>query len=238
MKANLERLKSALGEWLTREDLLGDAHFYEIADWRARDEDYLNSSELVLVFDGSPLHTILNYGGDQDEFDDLIESFGFFYELGHSWNMGFYPLDGFDFRPCTGSYSEKLRDPRWRRKAELVKKRAGAKCQDCDTAGPLEAHHCYYTALRYGNEPWEYPLGAFRALCRACHASREVVEIRMRAFMAALTQGQMEQLRSGLVGALNWFETDAVLSALESIRPSDPELQEAARALASGLRDD
>lgn len=64
---------------------------------------YGNDSLLVLVFDSSTLHTMLNYGGDTMEFDDLVESFGFWYELGHSWNMGFYPIEGYDYSRLSGT---------------------------------------------------------------------------------------------------------------------------------------
>jgi hypothetical protein len=82
MRANLARLQNALYEWLVKDEILGDAAFYRVEQWRERGEEYLIDSLLVLVFDGSTLHTILNFGGDTGEFDDLIESFGFFYELG------------------------------------------------------------------------------------------------------------------------------------------------------------
>jgi hypothetical protein len=83
MKANLDRMRSAVQEWLTKEEILGDAHFYSIEEWQARKESYLDDSLMVLTFDGSTLFTMLNYGGDTEEFDDLIHSFGFWYELGH-----------------------------------------------------------------------------------------------------------------------------------------------------------
>ncbi|WP_424481743.1 hypothetical protein [Pseudomonas mandelii] len=71
---------------------------FDIAEWRARGEPYGTVSllvlvlVLVLVFDSTTLHTMMNFGGDSQEFDDLVESFGFWYGLGHSWNMGFYPI--------------------------------------------------------------------------------------------------------------------------------------------------
>lgn len=217
MFANLKRMRAAVQEWLTKEEILGDAHFYSIEEWNAREEPYLGDSLLVLVFDGSTLHTMLNYGGDTEEFDDLIDSFGFWYELGHSWNMGFYAVDEYDYIPIQGTYAQKLRDPRWVRKAELVKKRAEYRCQDCGMEGPLDAHHCYYAAMREGYQPWEYPLSAFRALCRTCHSSRELAEIRMRAFSASLTQTQLDKLREAFKDSSYWFETDAVLEFLSHI---------------------
>ncbi len=231
-------MKAAIAEWLTKEGWLGDAGFYTVEQWRAREEEWLTDSLLVLVFDGSTLHTMLNFGGDHAEFDDLVESFGFYYELGNHWNMGFYPVDGYDFAPQTGDYASKLRDPRWKAKAERVKRRAGQCCEDCRVSAALEAHHCYYAAMREGYQPWEYPLGAFRALCRPCHASRARVEIRMRAYMATLSQSHMERLREGLGRAFGFFEDDAVLSFLEKVGPRDDHLSAATAVLAQGIRDD
>jgi hypothetical protein len=188
--ANLERMRHAVSEWLITGGLLGDARFYTRAEWIARGEEFHEDAPLVLVIDGSALHTMLNFGGDTSEFDNLIESFGFWYELGYSWSIGFYAEDGYDFSPLQGSYASKLKDGRWQRKAKFIKDRAGHTCQDCGAAGPLDAHHCYYANMRHGFEPWEYPLGAFRALCRTCHETRERAEIRMRAFMASLSQAQ------------------------------------------------
>ncbi|MCY1352997.1 hypothetical protein [Pseudomonas aeruginosa] len=131
MSRNLERMRAALTEWMTKEEILGDAFFVDIEAWRVRNEPYGNDSLLVLVFDSSTLHTMLNYGGDTTEFDDLVESFGFWYELGHSWNMGFYPIEGYDYSRLPGTYASKLQDERWRKKAATVKERAGHQCQDC-----------------------------------------------------------------------------------------------------------
>lgn len=238
MLRNLDRMKSAVSEWLIKEGLLGDAEFYSVDQWKARREDYLTDSLLILVIDGSTLHTMLNFGGDHEEFDDLVESFGFYYELGNHWNMGFYAIDEYSFRPSQGSYSEKLRDPRWQRKASRVKALAGHQCQDCGATSRLEAHHCYYTAMREGYEPWEYPLSAFRALCRQCHESRARIEIRMRSYMATLSQSDMERLREGLDHAFYFYEKGAVLSFLEKLGPHDRHVEQAMMLLRAGLREE
>jgi len=214
--------------------LLGDAEFYTIEQWKARDEDYLNYSLLVLVIDGSTLHTMLNFGGDTSEFDDLIDSFGFSYALGHSWSMGFYPLDGYNFSATVGTYGQKLRDPRWRRKAQMVKDRSDHACQDCGAKAPLEAHHCYYADLREGFEPWEYPLSAFRALCRSCHQARDRTEIRVRAFAASRTQVELEDLIQSLGHAFYWYPPAAVSKFLDALGPDEKHIRAAVAELRSG----
>ncbi|MGZ4955354.1 MAG: HNH endonuclease [Methylobacter sp.] len=234
MQENLFRMKHAVTEWLIKDGLLGDGQFMSIEKWRSRDEKYLDDAQLVLIIDGCSLYTMLNFGGDTSEFDDLIESFGFWYELGHSWSIGFYPIDGYDFSPSTGTYSEKLRDPRWQRKAKAVKDRANNLCQDCGSAEPLDAHHCYYTNMRQGFEPWEYPLSALRALCRTCHEARDRTEIRMRAFSASLTQVELDNLRTALDHALYWFRPCAVSQFLSALGPDERHLQASLEMLKAG----
>jgi len=238
MMRNLERMRAALTEWMIKEEILGDAFFIDIEDWRARRESYGTDSLLVLVFDGSSLHTMMNFGGDTEEFDDLVESFGFWYELGHSWNMGFYPIEGYDYARLSGSYAYKLRDPRWAKKAALVKKRAKEKCQDCGVEEPLDAHHCYYTTMRQAYEPWEYPLSALRALCRTCHVRREQTEIRLRAFAASLTSDELDALRPAIGHATYWYKTEAVFSFLSALGPDERHLHDAMQILREGKNED
>ncbi|KWV75299.1 MULTISPECIES: HNH endonuclease [Pseudomonas] len=234
MMQNLERMRAAVTEWLIKEEMLGDAFFIGIDEWRSRGECYGTDSLLVLAFDGSSLHTLLSFGGDTQEFDDLVESFGFWYELGHSWNMGFYPVEGYDYSRLTGTYASKLKDPRWTEKAALVKKRAGEICQDCGANQRLDAHHCYYTTIRQAYEPWEYPLSALRALCRPCHLRREQTEIRLRAFAASLTSDELDALRPAFDHATYWYKTEAVLSFLSQLGPEERHRQAAMQILREG----
>jgi len=231
-------MKAAIAEWLTKEGWLGDAQFYTVEQWLERGELFLTDSLLILVFDGSTLHTMLNFGGDHVEFDDLVQSFGFYYELGNRWNMGFYQIDGYDYSSLSGNYTTKLRDPRWKAKADRVKQRAQQRCQDCGRNTTLEAHHCYYATMREDYQPWEYPLSALRALCRSCHDSRAKIEIRMRAYMATLSQSHMERLREGLGRAFAFFDEDAMLTFLEKVGPSEDHLETAVVALLQGIRED
>ena len=65
------------------------------------------------------------------------------------------------------SYSEKLKDPKWKEKRLEILKRERFKCEGCGKSGTvLDVHHQYYCSNR---EPWEYPNWNFVALCRPCH---------------------------------------------------------------------
>ncbi len=215
MLQNLERMKSALTEWAIKEGLFHDAQFYSCKQWNDRGEKIQNDALLVLVIDSSGLYNLLNGGNDTEELEDLVESFGFYYELGYAWSMGFYPLDDYDYSRLSGTYAQKLQDKRWTNKSNLVKQRAGNRCQDCNTVASLQAHHCYYTNMRAGYEPWEYPLSAFRALCRECHEKRPVPEIRIRALLAQLTQDQLTGLINGLDNAFNRFEKNSFIEFMQ-----------------------
>ncbi|WP_447881737.1 hypothetical protein [Serratia fonticola] len=215
MLKNLARMKHALTEWAIKEGILNEAVFLTQKEWNARGEKLHNDALMVLVIDGSGLFSLLNEGWDTTEFEDLIESFGFWYEQGYSWSMGFYSIDNYDYSRLTGTYTSKLRDPRWLRKAALVKDEAGHRCQDCGANGRLEAHHCYYTTMSLGYEPWEYPLSAFRALCPTCHDTRPIPEIRARAFLARLSQSQLTGLLDGLDNGFNRFEADSFIQFMQ-----------------------
>lgn len=91
--------------------------------------------------------------------------------------------------------------------------------------------------MREKYEPWEYPLSAFRALCPDCHASREQAEIRVRVFMADLTQTQMDTLRNGLNNAFYWFKRDALLEFIGKLGYSNEKLLGAVNILLTGRRD-
>jgi hypothetical protein len=220
----LNALKDALHEWLIRNELDGDIIFYSTAEWIKRGEEYLNNADLILVFEGN-LYSLLNFGGDTEEFDDYIESFGFYYELGNAWNMGFYQIPDYDFTKLSGSYAQKLRDDRWRKKAALVRKRAGECCQDCGSTDRLEVHHCYYSSLREGHEPWQYPLSALRCLCRSCHISRARSEMRMRAYLARFTTDELDELRLGLDNAIYWCGIEPVIRLLGILGKKENEVQ-------------
>lgn len=223
-KANaLIRLQESLTEWMLRNGIETDTTFYHMPEWRERGEDFHNDAELVLVFEGG-LYSMINYGGDTGEFDDLIESFGFSYELGYSWSMGFYPLDDYQYVVPKLPYSELLQDSRWKTKSLRVKQRAGSKCQDCGQENSLEAHHCYYLKEHL---PWEYPLDAFRCLCEQCHEQRHKEEVRMRFFLARFSQTQLHRMRKGIENAIYQHAPDDVIAVLNAMGHDDAALIQA-----------
>lgn len=65
------------------------------------------------------------------------------------------------------TYSEKLEDPRWIVKRDLIKDRDGNKCMLCKSHAPytfLEVHH-----IKYTGEPWDAPDNDLITLCSDCH---------------------------------------------------------------------
>lgn len=192
--AKFEKLKKALADWLARHELDNDLHYYTIEQWRERKEEYHNDALIVIVFEGGLFNVLNAYCSSFDrlnEFDDLLTSFGFTYEMGHAWNLGLYAIEGYDFSQIDGSYRQKLRDERWKHKRKFILERAEFHCEDCGSTEVLEVHHCFYA---YGHEPWEYPLDLLRCLCRPCHEKRPQVEKQMRALMATMTTDELNAL--------------------------------------------
>tara|TARA_R100000995_G_C3480810_1_gene123770 strand:- start:1310 stop:1654 length:345 start_codon:yes stop_codon:yes gene_type:complete len=60
--------------------------------------DYANDETISMSFEG-PLYEVLNYACDskryetlEDEFINLIKSYGYYYELGNAWNLSMYEI--------------------------------------------------------------------------------------------------------------------------------------------------
>ena len=113
MKNEKKKFIESIKLYLRKNDLDCDTHFFRISEWKERGEEFLVDSEFVITSEGG-LYSILNYG-DSDEFYDLVQSFGYYMEMGHSWSYGFYFDENFDgaISPNELTYSEKLRDLRW-----------------------------------------------------------------------------------------------------------------------------
>lgn len=219
-------LIKAIRLWMEKNDLTRDTTIYTIEEWKEREESYHNESDFVISTEGELYH-ILNFGSvnQQIEFEDLVDSFGFFYEFGHSWNLGFYYSQSEEEVKTTKlmSYSEKLKDQRWLEKRELVKENAEYKCQDCEsTTAALEVHHCYY---QFGREPWEYPLDALRCLCRSCHERRGKLETVLRAKFADLSYDELDVFRKLISSSILSFNRHAFFSFLYSMG-SDKDLMD------------
>lgn len=178
------QLKTSLTSWLSRNGLDTDLSILSQDEWRFRNESYLNEAELVIISEGG-LCILLNYTlhtPQYEEFEDLLASFGYYYELGYTWCLGLYSTgEEVECDPYF-RYSQKLRDQRWQIKRRIVLDRAKGKCEDCSSpTTSLEVHHCYYMARC---QPWQYPLDSLRALCRPCHEYRAVIESRIMGLLA------------------------------------------------------
>ena len=224
MKSELEQLIESIKLYIRKNELDGDTHIYTISEWKERDEDYLNDSEFVIISEGG-LNFILNYGDDED-FYDLINSFGYFYEMGHSWSYGFYKdEDLINIQPSSKklSYSEKLRDERWKSKSSRKKEWAEYQCQDCGNKSNLEIHHCYY---RYGLEPWQYPFDSLRCLCSTCHKKRGALEMEFRAKLAEITTSDLEAMTDLITNGILSYPKEKVMDLISSISDGEEKMKE------------
>lgn len=227
LRAQIEILREVFEEWLRVHDLDYDYWVYTRDEWLARGEAVFGSTvatcpELVIAFENQ-LVDILNYTGRwdiEDELQDLAGGFGYYFEFGHHWNIGFYPLEEWPpLPPANAPYSKLLEDRRWRAKRERIVSRCNRLCEDCGQPGErFEVHHCYY---RFGRYPWQYPDAALLALCRACHEARAKVELEWRGFMHRLKMSELRALKESLDGCLYWFDRTRLFSFLESLSAND-----------------
>lgn len=66
-----------------------------------------------------------------------------------------------------GSYSEKLKNPKWQKRRLEIFERDDWMCQLCgNKQETLNVHHKYYEK---GKDPWEYEDDALVTLCEYCH---------------------------------------------------------------------
>jgi hypothetical protein len=85
-----------------------------------------------------------------------------------------------------GTYSEKLKDPRWQRLRLEIFQRDDFACRKCgDKTRTLAVHHLYYER---GREPWEYPATALVTLCEPCHGEEFEAKDADRELLIALKQ--------------------------------------------------
>ena len=218
-KEQIEVLREVFVEWLRMHNIDYDFELYTQEEWTEREgaDHFLKGSELVITFENDLL-TYLNYPGENDvtgELQDLAGGFGYWFELGHAWNIGFYRFD--DWPPLLSEnapYSEKLKDQRWKDKRKRILARSNNHCEECNTQAKLDVHHCYY---RYGRQPWQYPDGAFLALCRNCHEKRAEAELRFRLFLPTLRTSELELIQRVLRHCQYWFPRDAVHDFMETL---------------------
>lgn len=195
----MKQFLELLTVWMKKNHLATDSRIYTQQQWRERKEEYHNDADFVIVTEGG-LFRILNFDDPYDlthEFSDLLESFNYYYELGHAWNLGLYKIDEeLQNEKKYLTYAEKLTHPLWQKKRKCILERANYKCEDCGANNTrLDVHHCYYM---FGLEPWQYPFDALKALCNDCHLKRGEIEKIFRASLQTLTHQEIAQLEDVL----------------------------------------
>jgi len=218
MREQIEILSDVFTEWLRLRGLDYDFWIYTRKEWAERKEDVLQGAELVHAFENQ-LVSILNYSGPweaEEALQELAAGFGYYFEMGHHWNIGFYPLDNWPpLPPLNASYQELLKDSRWQAKRETILKMAKGRCEDCGiaTCSP-HVHHCYY---RYGRYPWQYPNAVLLALCPECHKKRAEEELTWRGFMPRMLTRELQALRESLERSLYWYDRKALFTFFNSL---------------------
>lgn len=84
------------------------------------------------------------------------------------------------------SWAERLRDPRWQKKARQIAEIANWTCEDCGCkTRTFEVHH---TAYIPGKDPWEYDISLLILLCFKCHDKRQGLEDGFRVALGRITR--------------------------------------------------
>ncbi len=219
MRTQIDVMREVFVEWLQMHDLDSDFWIYTQKEWSKREGEanLLKGAELIVAFENQ-LVDILEFGpfDVEEELQELAAGFGYWFERGHRWNIGFYPLDEWLPLPSKNAwYSEKLKDSRWQDKRKRILDRSKRSCEECGRADrPPEVHHTYY---RFGRQPWQYPDGALLALCRECHKRRADVELRWRLFMPSLKTEEVEALQAMLKHSLYWFDRETLFEFLRAV---------------------
>jgi hypothetical protein len=217
MKPQLDVLREVFEEWLRIHEINYDFRFYTPEEWVIKEgpDHLLQGAELMLAFDNA-LVDWLNLGTNvPDELQDLAEGFGYYYELGHAWNMGFYPIEKWQpLPPASAPYGEKLNDPRWQRKRTRILECCASRCEECGSDSGLEVHHCYY---RYGREPWQYPDTALLALCPDCHKRRAEAEMDFRLFQQSLRTQEIRSVQAMMRHYKYWYSPSTLETFLDAL---------------------
>lgn len=234
MREQIDILREAFEEWLEANELDYDYWIYNRPEWEAKEgeNNVLKSAELVIAFEND-LVRIFHFDAMteiEDELQDLAEGFGYFFEHGNVWNLGFYPIDDWQpLPPETASYAAKLQDPRWEKKRCRILARSKNKCENCGVANvTLEIHHCYY---RFGRYPWQYPDAALLSLCRACHEKRQRQEVKWRIFQPRLSVDELVKLERFLRDSLYWYDREEFFEVVDAMCRNEVDASKKLKAL-------
>lgn len=83
---------NAVADWIEQHELTGDAFFCAPNVWKARGEEYCLQADAILVFDSSPLYSVLH--GDfgwqlAEQFNNMLHQKGYYLEM-CGWYGGLY----------------------------------------------------------------------------------------------------------------------------------------------------
>lgn len=109
------------------------------------------------------------------------------------------------------TYSEKLKDPRWKEKRQEILFRDNMMCRICEGSDELQVHHTIYFT---GKHPWEYDNKYLITLCGNCHDEVEVKKEQIRWALTYLQQSRPWALDGILIAIKREIEGDIILDEL------------------------
>jgi len=101
----MEKIALDIRKYLKEEDLWYDTRIYFnsmcfcsnteggiIEDINPKDYfEYANPKTLSMSFEG-PLYEVINYGDGGEGIRNILEKYGYYFELGNAWNLSIYEL--------------------------------------------------------------------------------------------------------------------------------------------------
>lgn len=88
-----KKVLTKVAEWLEERELVDEAFFCAPNVWKARGEEYCLNADAVLVFDSSPLYSVLHgeFGWQlAEQFHEMLKGEGYYMEMGTGWYGGLY----------------------------------------------------------------------------------------------------------------------------------------------------
>lgn len=98
----------------------------------------------------------------------------------------------------SSDYGEKLKDPRWKAKRDVILDRDEHRCTRCNAADVrLHVHHTYY---KMGMEPWEYEETSLITVCVPCHEQEDALRVGLRKLIGCVPPTVRDRIYGYVIG--------------------------------------
>lgn len=96
MNTNIDAVQTDIRNFLVKNILDRDVHFYTNDQWAKRNEKVGNGAILSMTFEGAFFYLYNHPRTDDDvkllaEFHEILAKYGLYSEMGFAWSLHFYP---------------------------------------------------------------------------------------------------------------------------------------------------